>query len=188
MTPSPTARDISIDPERGGKLGLVISAALFASLLLPYQALWGVNALKPAFAATGWVGAAVLVLVAIAVHEALHGLGWHYGGPAPRPQVQFGVQWKVLMPYAHPTSPMTVRRYRLGALAPGVLMGLAPGMVGIVLGEPVLTGWAAIFWGFAAGDLMVVATLRELAPDTLVLDHPQRIGCTVVGADALPGE
>lgn len=154
---------------------------LVSAVVVPFQALWGVNPLREAFRVVGGWGVALCVVVplGIAAHEALHATGWALGGQGFGP-VSFGWAPRKLMVYAHYAAPLSLRVYLAGALLPGVAMGVVPAMLALSLGWAPLAGWAALFLGFAAGDLVVAWSLRAVPRGALVRDHPVRAGCTIL--------
>lgn len=123
------------------------------------------------------------VLPAIAIgtiaHEFLHGLGWVMAGGRGFGSVRFGFHWKTITPFAHFTEPITAAAYRLGVVLPGIVVGLGPAAAGYLTGEPSLILFGGIFSGAAAGDVMSLWATRGIPGDTLVLDHPSRVGCVV---------
>jgi hypothetical protein len=173
-------RDLTMSPERATLLGIPLSVAAVALVLVPFRLIWGGNGITSALDLVDIWMLLVVLIASIVVHEALHGLTWYFLGGRPRPVIKYGVNWKALMPYAHATTPMSARAYRLGALAPGLLMGIVPAAVALLAGHAATAGWAALFLAFAVGDFMVIYTLRGVPPTTLVRDHPSRVGCEVV--------
>ena len=165
-------------------------AALLAPIALlsigPHLALWGLP--DPPFAAS--VGGALLFCLAFAVgvllHEGLHGLG-HAWGEASWEDIEFGMHWEALTPFAQCTTPARTRSYRLAIALPGLVLGLGPLAIGLSTGT-----WLATFYGFlmlvaAAGDFLILWILVGVPAGAWVQDHPQKVGCLVVAnADAPP--
>ncbi|CAN5796212.1 hypothetical protein BH18ACI5_BH18ACI5_12500 [soil metagenome] len=84
------------------------------------------------------------------------------------------------MPYAHPRRPIPACCYAVGAAVPGVVLGIAPAIAGLVSGSGTLSSFGAMGLAAAGGDMMVIYTLRGLPSHALVQDHPSRVGCEVV--------
>jgi hypothetical protein len=180
------ARDLSMDPGRAGVVSTPVSLAMLAVVLLPHQLLHQENALKALFMATGGFGLAALLIGAIVIHEAIHGLTWMLAGRLRPGDIAYGVMWKALMPFAHPKRPITARAYAIGGAMPGVVLGLLPSIFGLVTGRGAWSGFGAILLAAAAGDALVLWSLRGVPPATLVRDHPSRVGCeTVDDADSI---
>lgn len=178
------AKDLSISPDKVLLLGVPLSALAFAVIYVPYRLLWGDSPgdmiealLRPNVAVT-----ALVVIVSLVVHELLHAATWYFLSARPKPVIRFGINWQALMPYAHTATPMSVRTYRLAALAPGFIMGILPGVWGVVAGDIVIAAWAALFLVFAVGDFVIIYLLRKVPPTAMVMDHPSKVGCMLIEA------
>lgn len=161
----------------------VRGAALLAPIALlsigPHLALWGMPA--PPF--PGDLGSILLFLLAFVVgvllHEGLHGLG-HMWGEASWDDVEFGMHWKALTPFARSTVPTRARSYRVAIALPGLILGIGPLAFGLSTGT-----WLATFYGFlmlvaAAGDFLILWILVGVSGGAWVQDHPRQVGCLVV--------
>jgi hypothetical protein len=175
--------DRTISPARATLLSLPLAVALAGAVLFPFLLLWGSNPLQ-ALRAVAPLTLLAVFIVSVALHELVHALGWYLASSMPRPHIKFGINWRVLMPYAHATQPLCARTYRLGVVAPGLLLGALPAIVGLSVGSVTLAMWAAAMLAIAAGDLLVIASLWGVPPIALVKDHPTRVGCEVVEDDA----
>jgi len=80
----------------------------------------------------------LLLLIGILLHELLHGLTWTWMGKKPFKAIRYGINLKVLSPYAHCREPLNIRVYRWGAMMPGLLLGIIPAVLGIFSGNGVL--------------------------------------------------
>lgn len=171
--------ELTYSPGQVNAVGVPLSLGLLLLCAAPYVLLWGPGSLVAGLGALGlWV---LPVFVAgVVVHELLHGLGWKLAAGLPWTAIKFGVQWKVLMPYAHARLPMGVRAYRLGAALPGLVTGVLPVVAALALGQPVLLILGAFFLTAAVGDLMILWLIRKLPPTARVLDHPTLPGCLVL--------
>ena len=128
--------------------------------------------------AVPWVFWAVLV-AGLFVHEGLHGLG-HLLGGARRSEVEFGIAWSKLMPYASCRVPMSARAYRVASALPGVALGLLPALVGLALDWWTWTLFGTLMVGGADGDAAVLWAIRRLPEEARVIDHPTEVGCRVL--------
>lgn len=120
-----------------------------------------------------------VLLVGIVLHELIHGAAWAYYGQKPLTIIRFGISWSALAPYAHCPEPMEAGAYRLGALAPGVVLGLMPVVVGTWVGPAWLFLAGLLFSIAAAGDVLILWVLRAVPSHILVQDHPSRAGCLI---------
>ncbi|QZA33234.1 DUF3267 domain-containing protein [Hydrogenibacillus sp. N12] len=170
-------RLVIVPVERAQKVGLLLTVGALVMETALFLILWGAEPLR------ALVAGPVDVLWAIAIyfggvvlHEGIHGLGFWLFGKASLKDIQFGVLWKYLTPYAHLKKPIRARAYRLSLLAPGLGLGLFPLLLGLFLGSPGLSLFGAVFLGAAGGDLAVDWEVRKLPHDVYVLDHPHEIG------------
>ena len=166
----------------GYALAFVVPAA--AVLLGAFFALHG---WRPLYAATDAVfDHIVLGLLVLAVgvvgHELLHVWAWRLAGRVPKDTVRLGFQWKTITPYAHCTVPMAARAYRIGAMTPGIVLGVLPALIGLALGGGVVFLFGLLFTLAAGGDALILWLLRDVPPEWLVEDHPTRAGCLVHAA------
>lgn len=120
------------------------------------------------------------VVILVIVHELIHALGWTLTGGAKWSQIAFGFSWKGLAPYAHAKAPMPLRPYRIGGVAPGVLLGLLPAILAFVMGSFTLVALAGLMLSAAIGDFYILWTLRKVPGEAKVLDHPSNAGCIVL--------
>ncbi|MCB9421017.1 MAG: DUF3267 domain-containing protein [Ardenticatenaceae bacterium] len=160
---------------------LIIPAAV-AIFVLPYWLLGG----RMAF--VGERPSPVILLLAfvggIVVHELLHAVGFVVAGKVAVTAVKFGFSWKGLAPYAHCAEPMRASAYRLSIMLPGLVLGILPGILGVIL-----LSWPLVLWGIlmviaAGGDLAVLLAIRQVPGMAWVRDHPTKAGCQVLMEDS----
>ncbi len=143
----------------------------------------------------GWLGTFIgsplmfglCVFMAMPIHEALHGLGFHLGG-AKRTDVRYGIFWSKLMPYAHCKVPLSTRSLRVAVALPAVVLGLLPALAGLAFeqGTWVLFGVAQI--GFSGGDIAALWAIRHVPGETWAIDHPTEVGCNILDTPkSVPG-
>lgn len=168
---------------------LMLYFAVPAVLLLggAYAWRWGAHRFVWALHGSALV-MAVAVLAGIVAHEAIHGLTWKIAARKPAGTISFGMNWKLLTPYAHCSEPMTARAYRIGAAMPLLLLGVLPSLLGIAGGEPALMLFGLFFTFAAGGDMLVLWLLRGVPADAMVEDHPVRAGCWVIDGRRGAGE
>ena len=159
--------------------------ALFA-LGVPFVSLWGWKAVLDGIDA--WLDQPLWMFAAliggVLVHEGLHASAWRLAADLPPGSVRIGFSWKALTPYAHCSAPMPARAYRIGAMTPGVALGLVPCAVSWGTGSGMLFVFGLLFTLAAGGDALILWLLRGVASRQLVVDHPTRAGCLVVGPGA----
>ncbi|MEG1244755.1 DUF3267 domain-containing protein [Gordonibacter sp.] len=115
----------------------------------------------------------------IVVHEAVHGLVWGLFAKKRWRAVSFGFMVQYLTPYCTCSEPLPKYAYVIGALAPTVVLGLLPAVIGLAAGSGIwlAIGILLIFGG--GGDMAIVLKLLRFKPqtnDVLYLDHPYECG------------
>ncbi|NTU85775.1 MAG: DUF3267 domain-containing protein [Chloroflexales bacterium] len=177
-------RDHSISMLRANLVALVIGLPVAMAQLSLFVFLHGT--LRVAITLTGALLFLAVMLASIVAHELIHGLTWQLAGGSAAATVTYGVQWKMLTPYAHLGGPIAVGVYRLGGLMPGLVLGLIPYALSLVLGNGSLLIFGVIHTLAAGGDWLVLWLLRGVGPGTLVEDHPSRAGCYVLELEGTP--
>jgi hypothetical protein len=183
MNLPPRLVDKTLSPLFVNAVGIPLTFIIVGLPLGIYAAIWRANPLDIYTKAPSPITAALLSLavffLSIVIHEAIHGLGYRLGGAA-RDAVQFGFQWKALMPYAHCKAPLRAGAYRRAVALPGIILGLIPALAGIALGLDWLTLYGAAMLAGAVGDMLILALLLPLKADTLVQDHPSKPGFQIL--------
>jgi hypothetical protein len=173
-------RDVSIPMSRVNLLAIPVALIVLLVCVVPFVALHGWSAVAQSARMFLRPGLAIPVLVGgIGLHELIHGAAWAYYGQKPLTLIRFGINWRALAPYAHCPEPMEAGAYRLGALAPGLLLGVIPTLIAFWIGPTWLFFGGFIFTLAASGDLLILWVLRTIPSDTLVQDHPTKAGCLV---------
>lgn len=128
---------------------------------------------------SGW-SMMVIIIIAVVVHEALHGFTWMFAGNLQLSDIKYGIMWKALMPFAHSKKPLSKRAYQLGAVMPGIVLGIVPYVGGLLMGQTEVAFIGMIMTLCAAGDVWILWAIRKEPVDALILDHPSKAGCYVV--------
>lgn len=160
---------------RAQLLSIVLVVPIAALSMLPHWVLWG--------GPSGEVVSLSLVALFVAgvfVHEALHGLGYWWGG-APSSTIEFGFHWEGLAPYAHCSTALRTHSYRLAVLLPGLVLGILPLGIGLVIDSWTLTIFAFMMLIAAGGDGLLLWTIRDIPGDAWIQDHPSEVGGLVLG-------
>ena len=87
------------------------------------------------------------LIVAIVVHELIHGLTWATFAPRGLRSIKFGIMKKYLNPYCHCSDPLPRNGYVLGCLMPGIATGLIPAIVALAIGSFLLVSAKTFFCG-----------------------------------------
>ncbi|MEE8147821.1 MAG: DUF3267 domain-containing protein [Longimicrobiales bacterium] len=126
------------------------------------------------------------VLAGTYLHELIHAMSFRRIGKASDTAVGIGVHWKVLTPYAWCKDPISATAYRWVAVLPGIILGVIPFVVSLIVVEAWLAAWGVFFTLAASGDLLVLWLIRDLARTTRIIDHPSRCGCAIVEGELEP--
>ncbi len=151
------------------------AAVVFGS---PYWFVWG----KAGFGdmPSGLIVFALLI-GGILVHELIHGVTWALFAEKGFSSIKFGVMWKALTPYCHCSEALKLSHYRLGAVMPGIILGVIPLLVSTLNAS---LGWylfGLIFLIAAGGDFLILWMLRKEPSGMYALDHPEEVGCLLYG-------
>lgn len=175
-----TKQEITINMEEIGRKALRITVPLILLSFILFFTLWpgmfSFNAFRNAFPDNPLIFIAI-VLGGIGLHELLHGITWALFCKNGFGSIRFGIWLKALTPYCHCKEPLKKNHYMAGGFMPGLLLGILPLIVALVKGSMgfLLLG---IFFSFAAGgDFAMMWKLRKEEKSSLLLDHPNKLGC-----------
>jgi len=121
-----------------------------------------------------------LLIFGILLHELIHMFAWSLFARKSLGAFKLGFQWKALTPYAHCKEPMDIRPYRIGAFAPGLLLGILPWLISLFTGDILLMAFGFLYTVAASGDFLILWLIRDIKPNTLVEDHPTNAGCYII--------
>lgn len=131
---------------------------------------------------SSWIILGSSFILGIVLHEFLHGLGFAYASGNNLSVVKYGFDAKTLTPYAHCKVPIKAGPYRIGAALPGVLMGVIPWIVSVILNDAMLFYFSVFFLTAASGDMLILLIIKDVDKNDLVEDHPSAAGCYVYGS------
>ena len=181
-------RDASISLVHANLLAVALIPVLGALVLVPYALLWGIPGLETSGEEAGFRFSSPVestltfisfLFGAIVVHELLHGVGFYLVGKIPRAKIGFGVKWLTFTPYCHCAEPMPASAYRWAVALPTLVLGVIPGLLGLLFGNFLLAFWAVIMLVSGSGDLAILWAIRSVPGAAIVRDHPSRAGCLV---------
>ena len=172
-----TKRDVSISMSDASLKAMLLVVPMAILQVIPF--FW----LHPSFtlpAGTYITIFGFLLIFGILVHELIHMFAWMLFAKKPLKAFKLGFQWKALMPYAHCKEPMDIRPYRIGAFAPGLVLGILPWLISLFTGDILLMAYGFLYTVAASGDFLILWLIRKIKPNTLVEDHPTNAGCYVI--------
>lgn len=154
---------------------------------VPYLLLWGLPA-WPDWNQLGGllldgllylIGFAVVYVISAVVHEGIHAFGMMLFAGIPWSSITFGMRLREGIAYVHTDRPMKAHAYRSVLALPGLVQGVLPMLAGWTWGSGWLTIYGYVMLTAAVGDMAMLHLMRDLPRDTLVKDHPVKLGCMV---------
>ncbi len=117
-------------------------------------------------------------LLAIPVHELIHGLTFCVFTEGKFKSLAFGFNKQALAPYCSCAEELTKRQYLAGLLAPFALLGVIPCVAAAAMHSVWLLLFGVLMNLSAGGDLLIAQLLLRHKPqnETLYIDHPTKIG------------
>ena len=117
----------------------------------------------------------VAIVAGIVFHELLHGIVMAAFAKNGWKSVSFGFNVQAFAPYAHCREPLSPNAYRLTLVAPGILLGDIPVLVGWCTGNILFLFFGILFTLSAAGDIIIFWMSRNITGGMLQ-DHSEKIG------------
>jgi len=170
-------RDLSISMARANIIVMFISIPVVILQSAVFLLLHGPAGLQ---STRGIVPLMLLILLGVVLHELIHAIGWVTFGSKSFSSIKFGFQWKTLTPYAHLKEPVEVNAYRLGAFLPGLILGIIPFVLSLILGNGDLFWFSLVHTSAAGGDWLILWLIRKVKAGMQVEDHPTHAGCYVL--------
>ena len=169
-------RDLSVSMQRANSTALYIGIPVVVFQFTIFSGLHNGENLET----TGsFLVFLAFILAGVVVHEFILWLTWMTFVVTPLSTIKFGFQWKTFTPYAHLSEPIEVNAYRIGAFMPGLILGIIPYILSLILGNGNLLWFSMIHLTAAGGDWLILWLLHKVKRGTLVEDHPTQAGCYV---------
>lgn len=153
---------------------------------LPYYFIWGDRLTMQSYrnmfvGLSSWTPALIfgIIVLGVILHEFIHGVTWAKFAKNGLKSIKYGVLWQFLTPYCHCEEPLLVKHYIIGAFMPGLVLGFFPSFIALITGSLSLILLGLFFIITASGDFMIINILRKESMDSLVQDHPKKIGCYI---------
>ena len=170
-------RDMSIPMSEAANKSLLIAVAIAVIQIVPFFLAHG----RPAISTdANIIVYGFLLLFGILVHELIHMFAWALFAKKSLKAFRLGFQWQSLAPYAHCKEPMDIRPYRVGAFAPGLLLGILPWLISLFTSDILLFFFGLLYTTAAGGDFLILWIIRNVKQNTLVEDHPTNAGCYII--------
>jgi hypothetical protein len=172
-------RDHSISMTKANIIVAFIAIPVVILQFVLFTSLHGIEGLEPSL---NTVILVIAVLLGIVVHELIHGISWMLIAQKPWSAIEFGFQWKTFTPYAHMKEPVDVNAYRIATFMPGLLLGIVPFILSLLLADGNLFWFSLFHTSAAGGDWLILWLIRNVKAGSLVVDHPTNAGCYVIEA------
>jgi hypothetical protein len=126
-----------------------------------------------------WVKVVSFIL-AIFVHELIHGIIFAIYAPGGFRSVSFGFNASLAAFYCHCEQPLRVKHYRRAGIAPLVILGLIPLLFGFMTGVTWFKTFGLLLTIGGFGDLIIYYKLLKINRNRFVLDHPDKLGFIIL--------
>lgn len=109
-------------------------------------------------------------------HELIHGLFFALYADSNFKKIKLGILWKFLTPYCHCEEAIKAKQYGIVLLMPTILLGLMPLLIGFVISNFFVFSLGIMMILGGIGDIMAFRMVQKVSADTLVMDHPNKVG------------
>lgn len=169
-------RDHTFTAKEAGTQGMLLPLPFIVLVVFGYYWRWGADASPlweinfPLFS--------FLFVVSLPIHEVIHGLAWANYAKSKLKSISFGFNVKELMPYCHCKEALEAKAYKIGVLAPVVILGGGYFFLALLYPNTELILLSAFNIFMAAGDLLIFWGARSVRRG-VVIDHPELPGFVV---------
>jgi hypothetical protein len=173
--------EVVIPASKATLFSFVFFLLALAFFCLPFGFLHGFGTLVIAWREflTNLVTLLVALPAGMVVHELTHAAVWTVFAKHGYRAIRFGFDVRNLSPYVHCSDFLPVNHYAVGVIAPGLLLGVLPGLTSILIGNGWVNCFSVFFTAGAAGDFISLLRLRAFDAGDLVQDHRDHLGFNV---------
>ena len=169
-------QDKTFSAKEAGTQGMLLPIPFIVLVVIGYFWRWGADA-SPLWE-INFLLFLILFIVSIPIHALIHGLTWANYAKKKMKSITFGFNVKELMPYCHCKEALEAKAYKIGVLAPVVVLGGGYFFLSLLFPNTELILLSAFNIFMAAGDLMIFWSARSIH-EGLVIDHPELPGFVV---------
>ena len=116
------------------------------------------------------------VLLAIVIHELIHGLFFAIYAENGFKAVSFGFSRTMFSPYCHCKDPVRVKHYRRAGIAPTLILGIIPLAFALATGVNWIKTFGILLTIGGLGDVLVWVKMFRFNGNLMVRDHPEKMG------------
>ncbi len=175
-------KELTMGGRRANLYSLVFIIPVLFVFYLPFLMIWGYNINLDSFRTIlrehGFLFFGLLIS-GIFVHELIHGITWATYAEKGLSSISFGFSFRAFSPYCHCNEILKIAHYRKGTIMPGILTGILPSIAGLISGNLTILLLGLIFTMAAGSDFLFIWLIRKEAKGSLVLDHPDELGCYI---------
>ena len=180
-----TPNEYTIGIVKANMLALLLSIPIFFGYSLVYIFLHGTNGygISMDSIAMNFSLFLISIVAGIIIHELIHAVSWWWLDDISWNDIHFGFKWAMLTPYVHCPEPIEITNYRWGVAMPGIVLGIVPFILALIVKNGWMFGYGLIFTLAAGGDIIMLWMLRKVPSGSLVQDHPDLMGCKVFNSN-----
>lgn len=116
------------------------------------------------------------VMLAIVMHELIHGLFFALYAENGSRAVSFGFSRTMFSPYCHCKDPVRVKHYRRAGIAPTLILGIIPLTFALITGVNWIKTLGILLTIGGLGDVLVWFKILRFNGNLMVRDHPEKMG------------
>jgi len=165
----------------GEKLSIILIAIIIPFFIAGeklFDLLWDGKPRLLLLNITTWMKYAA-VLLAVVVHELIHGLIFARYAPSGFKAVKFGTSLRMGAVYCHCKDPVKVKHYMRAGIAPLIILGLLPLAFGLITGVHWINTFGLLLTIGGFGDLLIWFKLLKFDRNMMIRDHPDKLGFIV---------
>jgi hypothetical protein len=179
VTPGTSLQEVTFDGPRLTFLLLAMIIPFYITGDWLFHSIWGHRIPVISLAIPMWIKVVSIVL-AIGVHELIHGFIFSLYAPNGFRSVTFGFNSKIGAFYCHCKEPIRVKHYRRAGIAPLIVLGLIPLAAGLITGVSWFKTFGLLLTIGGFGDLLVFIKLMKIDRNLFILDHPDKLGFIII--------
>jgi ABC-type multidrug transport system fused ATPase/permease subunit len=185
-------QEVSMNLKKISLLSIVYSLPLALIMLIIYRTIWPESImiidvyfenLKPLNNTVSVLKALFpmfVIFIGVIIHEFIHILFFVFFNQNGWATVKVGFKMKTFTPYAHCSEPIKLRHYVITSALPGIILGLIPFVISLIIGNPWLWVFSLVLSIGAIGDFIIISKTRHIGLNKYVLDHTHKAGFIVI--------
>ncbi len=170
---------IIIPVKEANRIALISLPAILLLTYMPFYIVWQENYFVIIWESISFLNVLLLIVIAVILHEGLHGVVWAVFAKKGFRSIKFGIKWEYLTPYCHCKQSLKMWQYVLGGIMPLLVLGIIPIFIAMYMGNALLLAIGVFFTWTAMGDVLSIWKLRKYQFYDLVYDHPDELGFIV---------